>query len=100
MAENETQQAAVATERAERHLRSVRLKLVTARRELQTVARQSGMARGKHGMDLQIQRAERHVQELEETEATLLKQLSGNEEPADSKTEAGAEAESSQGVSP
>ena len=100
MAKNEAQEAPAATERAERHLRSVRLKLVTARRELQTVARQSGMARGKHGMDLQIQRAERHVQELEETEATLVKQLTGNEEPADSKTEECSEAESSQGVTP
>lgn len=62
-------------ERVERHLRSVRLKLVSARRELQTLMRQSGLARGKRGMDHEIGRAERHVQELEQTETELVKQL-------------------------
>ena len=44
--------------------------------------RQSGLARGKRGMEVEIDRAERHLRELEQTEADLVKQLEGDAEPA------------------
>ncbi len=83
-------------ERVERHLRSVRTKLISARRQLQTLVRQAGMARGAHRMDNEIGRAERHVQELEQTEAELVKQL---EEPAAGNAHGQAEAARSEGES-
>lgn len=69
-------------ERTERHLRSVRTKLISARRNLQTLVRQSGMAQGRHRMENELARAEQIVRELEESESELLKLLGGDAETA------------------
>ncbi len=75
MAEAET--TPIDRERVERQLRSVRTKLLSARRNQQTLVRQSGMAQGRHRMEQEIGRAEQLVEALAQTEATLKQQLDG-----------------------
>jgi TolA-binding protein len=62
-------------ERVERQLRNVRLKLVSARREVQTLHRQAGVRNAEKQMRLQIDRAERRVSELEQSEEKLAQLL-------------------------